>query len=90
MFLFLCEGGLYSTDVVELEPVGLSHWFDVCGEQQGVVQGHGKILCTVGGRHSGEVCDTVELSTVLERAGLPREEGQLCLVELNKETEEVL
>ena len=62
-------------DVVELGPSGVSHCFDVCREQQGVVQGHAKVLCTLEGGHRG----------VLNRAGeagLPGEEEQLGLVEV--------
>ena len=69
LFLFLCEVGSYSTDVVE----------HVCREQQGVVQGHAKFLCSLGGRHCGVVnCD----GEVFERAGLPPEEEQFRLVEV--------
>jgi hypothetical protein len=50
---FLCEVGPYSTDVVEHEPAGVSHCFDVFREQQDVVQGHTKVLCSLEGGHHG-------------------------------------
>ena len=60
----------------------MSHCFDVCRERQGVVQVHTKVLCTLGGRHCGVVNLDGEF---LERAGLPCEKEQLCLVEVELE-----
>ena len=66
-------------DVVEHEPAGSSHCFDVCREQQGVVQGHTKVLCTMGGGHRRVVKRDGD---VLGWAGLPWEEEQLRLVKV--------
>ena len=55
-------------DIVEHEPAGASHCFDVCRERQAVCQGHAKVLCTLVGCRPH--CD----GEVLERAGLPGEE----------------
>ena len=68
-------------DVVENEPAGASHCFD-CREQEGVVQSHAKVLCALGGGHRGVVNPDGE---VLERAGLPQEEEQLCHLEVELE-----
>jgi hypothetical protein len=46
------------------------------------VQGHASVLCTLGGGHRGVVNWDGE---VLERESLPREEGQLRLVEVELE-----
>ena len=66
--------------VVEHEPAGASHCFDVCRERQHVDQCRAKVLCTMGGG------DTMELSTGMDRswewADLHQEEEQLHLVEL--------
>jgi hypothetical protein len=59
---FLCEEESYSTDVVEQEPAGARHHFDVSVEPRGFVSGHTKVLL-----HSGEG-GTVELSNVMERS----------------------
>jgi hypothetical protein len=40
-------------DVVEHEPAGASHCFDVCRERLSVVQGYAEVLCTLGGGHHG-------------------------------------
>ena len=77
----MCEERSYSTDVVEHELAGASHCFDVCREQQGVVQGHAKFICTLGGGHRGVVNHDEE---VLELVGLSREEEHFHFVEVEE------
>jgi hypothetical protein len=48
-------------DIVEREPEGASHCFDVCIEQHVIVQGHVSFFELWDG-------DTVELSIVMERS----------------------
>ena len=52
------------------------HCLDICRERQGVVHGHAKDFCTLGGGHHGVDNRDGEF---LKRAGLPREEEQLRL-----------
>ena len=82
MHCFLCELESYSSDVVEHEPAGASHCFDVFRKLNGVVQGHAKVLCTLGGGHRGVANPDGE---VFERAGICWEEEQLHLVEVELE-----
>jgi hypothetical protein len=65
-------------DVVEHEPAGAGHCFDVFREQRG----HAKVLCTLRGLHCGVVNRDGE---VFEQAGLFCEEEQFCLDELEFE-----
>ena len=82
MHSFLCEIRSYSTDDVDHEPAVAKHCYYICRELQGVVQGHAKVLFTLGGGHCVVVNRDRE---VLERVGLPLEEEQLYLVKVERE-----
>ena len=62
----------------------MSHCFDVCRERQGVVQGHAKVLSTLGGQHCGVVNRDAE---VFQQAGHPQKEEELPFFKVELEVD---